>query len=141
VSTDHSFRRDNYTLGGYATPQQVNPRRVFLQATPEAIPYSDRKAMGDAVTAWPLRNVVYAQCRATGLSPYDSFLAAKFEPKQYADASREPGIASNDMIAREMGVPAHEVARILNPEPKAERQARAGTGRPGLKTRRPGGFF
>jgi hypothetical protein len=91
------------------------PRRPFLQATPETIPYSDRRAMGDALSAWPLANVVYAQLRSC------------------------EG-ASIDEIAREMTLPPHEVARVLNAEPKAERPSKAGVLRPRLKARRRGFF-
>jgi hypothetical protein len=87
------------------------PRRVFLQPTPETIPYSDRKAMGNAVAAWPLKNVVYAQRRAC-------------EGATIAE------------IARELMLAADEVSRVLNAEPKTERPALAGVARARWKPQR-----
>jgi hypothetical protein len=89
--------------------------RQFLQATENTVPYSDRKAMGDAVGAWPLKSVVHAQRRSC------------------------EG-ANVDEIARELMVSADEVRRVLNAEPKAERPARAGVSRPRLKPPRRGFF-
>jgi hypothetical protein len=105
-------RHDDRTAGGGA---RMRPRRVFPRASDNAVPYSERKAMGDAVAAWPLKNVVYCQVRAC------------------------QG-ANIDEIARETNVPSYAVARVLNPEPKAERPSKAGVSRPRLKARRRGFF-
>jgi hypothetical protein len=86
--------------------------RSFVQATPDAIPYSDRKAMGNAPPQWRIEDIVYAQRRAC------------------------EG-ASNDEIAKEMALPHHEVARVLNAEPKAARQQRANVRSPHMKPQRP----
>jgi hypothetical protein len=89
----------------------MSPRR-FIQSTDPPLPYSDRKAMGGALAPWRLEDLVYAQRRACAG-------------------------ASNDEIAAEMGLPYHEIARVLNVEPKAERrrQERANVARPDLKRR------
>ncbi len=110
------FGRPGYLLGGSKLPDRVKKRRVFIAANDAPIPYSDRKAMGDAFSRWLLDDIVYAQQRS-------------------CDG------ASNDEIAVEMGQPYHEVARVLNAEPKAERQARAGIKNPQMKPPRHKGFF
>jgi hypothetical protein len=110
-----NFGRPGYLLGGSEGPPRIEKRRTFLQANDAPMPYSDRKAMGDTISIWPIEDTVYAQNRAC------------------------EG-ASNDEIAAEMGQPYHEVARVLNTEPKAERQARAEVMRPDMKPRRRGFF-
>jgi hypothetical protein len=105
------FGRPGYLLGGSEGPAHTKARRAFFSANDAPLPYSDRKALGGALARWPLEDIVYAQQRS-------------------CDG------ASNDEIAAEMGQPYHEVARILNVEPKAERQARAEVKRPEMKPRR-----
>jgi hypothetical protein len=105
------FGRDGYLLGGGEGPSRSKPRRTFIQANAATLPYSDRKAMGDSLSRWPIEDIVYAQGRSC------------------------EG-ASNDEIAQEMGQPYYEIARVLNAEPKAERQARAEVKRPEMKPRR-----
>jgi hypothetical protein len=115
--TDHTgFGRPGYLLGGSEGPQRVEKRRTFLQANDAPMPYSDRKALGDALSPWPIEDTVYAQNRAC------------------------EG-ASNDEIAAEMGQPYHEVARVLNGEPLADkRPLSAGVFRADMKRRRRGFF-
>jgi hypothetical protein len=105
------FGRPDYLLGGSKGPERVKKRRTFFSANDAPLPYSDRKALGGALSQWPLEDIVYAQLRS-------------------CDG------ASNDEIAQEMGQPYHEVARVLNVEPKAERQPRAGVKRAEMKPRR-----
>lgn len=109
------FGRPGYLLGGYEAQARPAIRRTFFSANDAPLPYSDRKALGGALAQWPLEDIVYAQQRS-------------------CDG------ASNDEIAQEMGQPFHEVARILNVEPKAERQARAEVKRAEMKPRRRGFF-
>jgi hypothetical protein len=79
-------------------------------STADILPYSDRKAARAYAEAWTIEDICRAQQMACDGKPFDE-------------------------IARELGRTSAEIAQIVDPEPKADRQERAGMGYAHLKGR------
>lgn len=85
-------------------------KRQFIRADEPILPYSDRKAARAYAEPWPIEDIVRAQQMACQGKPLDE-------------------------IARELGRTSAEVVQIVDPEPKDDRQERAGMDYAHLKGR------